>query len=281
VSREADAIVKHLASHFPARDLIVAAIKSDMTISELVRAAAIDQAHDFLFYWPPMLAGHHAAERHEWPKAVAAFERLIDLAPDDAEHWYWLAMASLAGDRLETYQRACDELLRRFTPEVSMSDLVLVLNACLAVPRGDQDIVHLGSPVEDFSRYVPGWRSLPWLYQLRMGATPREFRDLQHPPKYFDARDEFVQAIAWNKAGKVDLARKAYEAALRDMRLGVPRWDVKVLEQILQHEVEGLLGIESPSETNHLRDPLAAFGSNPALPPAEFARESLPSAAER
>jgi WD40 repeat protein/serine/threonine protein kinase len=281
--REAAALVGHLATRHSHVGPLVAAIAADKTISEDVRAAAIDQAEGFLFHWNPMIAGHRAADRQDWVAAIDAFQRVIDLAPDHIPHWSWLALASLAAGQQDTYQHACDELLRRSGADASPNELLCVVKLCLVSPRDPKDLSPIAPLVEAFTRHFPEAQFVPWLYQLRIGTIPHELVDSDTPPIYLPSQieDQFVRAMAWHHAGDAAKARSAYQAAIQAMR-GVPTilWETGISHATLRREVEGLLGIESPSETS--KSPRAASkldsasldGSYPGNP-----LKSLPDAA--
>ena len=88
-----------------------------------MRTAALQQADEFLLYWPHMIAGYRAGQRRDYAAAIDAFERATGLAPDNLTLWHWLATASLAAGRQDTYQRACDELVLRCGPNTSRGEL--------------------------------------------------------------------------------------------------------------------------------------------------------------
>jgi WD40 repeat protein len=245
--REAAALVRHLATRYSAREALAVGIKADETINEAVRAAALDQAEEFLFYWAPMLAGHRAAEHGDWEAAVDAFQRVVDLAPETAIHWYWLAMASLAGRQKETYQVACDELLGRFGPDRSVDDLLFVLKAWLVSSHDTNKLARLGPLVDTFAAQITACHGVPWLFKLRHGTIPRELLESIDPPAYPEAENWFAQAIACHAVGNRAKAVVAYRAGLRHLRLVSQNWywDNHVFVELLRQEVEVLLGIES------------------------------------
>jgi hypothetical protein len=107
---------------------------------------------------------------------------VANIAPDDASHWHWLAMASLAAGRQESYQRACDELLSRYGPGTRRIDLEVTLGTWLLAPHSDDDLVRLQPLMDAYVRHSPGERFLVWLYALRTATIPREFLDPALPP---------------------------------------------------------------------------------------------------
>jgi WD40 repeat protein len=175
--REAAALVNHLAARFSERKTLIAAIDADQTISEAVRADAIRQADELLFYWTPMLDGHRAAERQDWATASDAFGRATSLAANDVMHWHWLAMASLAAGQREKYQWACDELLRRFSASENANDIHWVLRTWLVRPHDDKRLARLRPVVDTYARHFADSRSFTWLYELRAGNIPFELMD--------------------------------------------------------------------------------------------------------
>jgi hypothetical protein len=249
--REAAALVRSLALRFSEREMLVTAVEADNTIRDAVRAAAIEQAGEFLFYWTPMVAGHRAAERGKWEAAVEAFNRVARIAPDDATHWHWLAMAGIGAGRQETYQRACDELLRRFGPQARRIDLETTLVTWLLTPHSEDDLVRIQPLMDAYTQHLAEERFLIWLYALRTGTIPREFLDPAHPPtSRFPPVDSLVQAMAWHKAGHPDHALAAYQSGLRLVRTLNPNWAGDVGWETLRREVEALLaaGPSTPAE---------------------------------
>ncbi len=282
--REAAALVKHLAGRISTREPLVAAIEADLTISAAVRAAAIDQAEQTLLYWPTMLAGHRAAERGDWATAADAFDRVTTLAPDDVMHWHWLAMASLAAGRHETYQRACDEMLRRFDANASGNELTWTLRTWLVSPH-DANEKELAS-LRAFVYSSPGnidWRTFPWLYRLRAGKALHDDLESAIPPATLGPQSEdwYVLAMIWLQKGDKAQALSAYQAGARSSRSRSSNWDGDLYTEILRREVERLLGDEPSAESSSPPRPTAHPATPSDSPSAEPPRESAPSAAPK
>ncbi len=277
-TREAAAFINHLSGRFSAREPLVAAIETDQTISDLVRAAAIGQAGEFLFQWTPMLAGHRAAERGNWDAAFDAFDRATRLAPGDSLHWHCLAMVSIATGRQEPYRRVCNEVLGRYRPDSRSHDLNLILSTWLLAAHSEQDLARLRPVIDAHARHFPRERLFAWLYQLRTGNIPREFLDPANPPAPRDPpEDWFVQAMAWHKAGHAAQALAAYRAGIRRVRATNPNWLGELYCEVLRREVEALLTVEPslesdqpPGATTSLASPSDSRSGNEAPYTAEL-----------
>ncbi len=282
-TREAAALVKHLAARTSTRESLVSAIEADKTINDAVRTAAIRQAREFLLYWEPMLAGHRAAQRGDWPAAIHAFDRVTTLAPDDVMHWHWLAMASLAAGRTESYQRACDELLRRFSANASYNDLDWTLRTWLVTPHDDKKLAQLGALVGANARDDPESPIRARLYELRTGKTPRDVLDSASPPASLGPEPLvwYVRAMVWLKLGNRAQAMSAYQAGTRRTRSRTYRWDSDVYEETLRREVEGLLAAEPATKSGPPARATATAASPSDVSRAGEPRDSVPSAAPK
>jgi WD40 repeat protein/serine/threonine protein kinase len=276
-TREAAALIIHLSNRFSVRESLVAAIEADKTISDRVRAAAIDQADQCLFYWMPMLAGHRAAERRNWDAAFDAFERATSLAPEDLLHWHWLAMVSIATGRQEPYRRVCNHVLARYRPDSRSHDVTLILSTWLLAAHSEQDLARLRPLIDAHARHFPRERFMIWLYQLRTGNTPREFLDPANPPAPSDLPEGlFVQAMAWHKAGHAAQALVAYQAGSRRVRATNPNWQGELYCEVLRREVEALLTAEPSSEIDQPPGAIATV----ALPSDSRSGNEAPTSAE-
>ncbi|MEX2168408.1 MAG: serine/threonine-protein kinase [Pirellulales bacterium] len=270
-TREAAALVNHLATLTSTRDSLVFAIEADKTINDHVRAAALRQAETILLHWPSMMAGHRAADRREWATAADAFERVTDLAPDDVMHWHWLAMASLAAGQHEAYQSACDELLRSVGDSPSNHDLFWTLRTWLVAPHDVKNLAKLSTLADAFARQFPEPRTFPWLYELRNGKTTRDILDSTPLRVTLSPQpgDWYVLAMIWFHRGDKAQAMSAYQAGARQARSGSFRWDVDLFHETLRREVGGLLGIEPTPEFEPATRATAAPASTSDLPSPE------------
>lgn len=285
-TREAAALVKHLAAHTSARESLVVAIEADQTIHDAVRTAAINQAEGFLFFWEPMLAGHRAAERRDWAAAIDAFDRVATLAPGDVMHWYWLAMASLAADRPDTYQRACDSLLRLCAADASDVELFWGLRTWLVASHSDKELAPLGPLVGAFRQDFPEPNPISWLYKLRGGKESRNAFDSTMVPISLGPQpdDWYVLAMAWLRLGDKAQTWSAYQTGVRQARSASAmnvKWDSKVYWETLRREVEDLLAAEASLEnappSRATTDPASPSDLSPVVEPAE----SVPSGAPK
>jgi WD40 repeat protein len=277
-TREAAALVKYLAARFNTRERLVEAIRNDRTINDEVRGAAIEQSESLLLYWPAMLSGHRAAERHDWSAASDAFDRVTTLAPTEVMHWHWLAMASIAGGRHETYQRACDELLRRFGTSTNIYDRFWTAKTWLVTPRRDQEITSLRKLVNSMPLHEA--RTFQWLYQFQTGKPVGNPQKNPTPPASLGPQpdDWYVLAMAWHRAGDVDKAASAYQAGLREARSGTTNWLNDCYRQALQREVEGLLSAASVTPSGAPPRVTAGEASSSHAPPAAESPTSAQSA---
>jgi hypothetical protein len=215
-------------------------IKADLTIDDAVRNAAIGQAHEVLLFWEPMLAGHNAAHGGDWAAAVDAFDRATKLA-----HWHWLAMASLAAGRHDTYQRSCDEMARRFDGRASGHDIYWIVRTWFAKPHDSQELNRLEPFLPAFVRQYCESRPNSRLYALRTDKSPGELPDFNNPLATVSllADDWYVLAVAWHESGDATRAESAYQQGMRQARSSSQHWDWcgKVFRDTLRLEVEGLL----------------------------------------
>jgi WD40 repeat protein len=240
--REAAALVGFLAPRLTSRHRLTEAIQTDLTINEEVRSAAHKQVKSFLTYWPVLLAGHRAAERREWPAATEAFEQVTNAAPNDVMHWHWLAMASFAGGRKATYERACDELLSRFGKSGSTYEKVWTAKTWLISPRHGEDTTALRELVDSLA--VDEARTFPWLYEVQTGKPVRDPKKNVTPPATLGplVDDWFVLAMAWHRAGDEFQARSAYQAGMQQARSGtINSWPIDCYNEALQRQVEAVL----------------------------------------
>jgi WD40 repeat protein len=277
-AREATALINQLATCFSTRDSLVAAIESDQTISANVRAAAIQQAGQYLFCWPPMLAGHRAAQRRDWPAAADAFDRVATLAPQDVMHWYWRAMANLAADRQEVYRRVCIEMLDRFGGSANDNDCEWITMAWLVSSHENKDLARLRPLVDTYERYSP---QLHYLYELRIGKAPSAFQGSSRPPATLGLQPEdwYILSMVWLKLGNEAQARAAYETGARQARSGIYHWDTEVFRETLQSEVERLLGDQPATRSETLeRATDAPASTSDARPAGESATPAQPAA---
>ena len=248
-TREAAALVRHLSARLGSPEATVAAIKADQTISEPVRTAAIRQTESLLYYWTPMLNGHRAAERGEWAEAIRAFERATTLAPNEPVLWHWLAMASIAANRHETYDRVCDELVRRVGPTASEGDLYWIIRTWLAMPHESIELASIQAVVDVYAQQYPELRKYPWLYTLRNGSMRHQ--EVLDPAISLAAEDWYIVTTARLKAGEKASALTAFQQgtnAARKHPKDVRLWYVDVFRETLRKEAEGLLAEVSPSE---------------------------------
>ncbi len=250
VEREAAAVVRALAVQYKRRESTLEAIRSLRTISEPVRDAALRQADQYLYHWDTLLEAHAAAERGDWPAAADAFERVVDLAPDDLMHWFWLAMASLGADRRDSYDRACEAMLSRLGDQTREVDVLHTLLAWLVVPRDRAQVNRLAPHDRRFwKEHRSQARVVHCMYQLRMSEVPDVDR-LNVLPYVYPGRqpeDAYVLALALVKKGDLPTAREAYSVGLRCERAVRRGWPMERFFTLLRSEVETALGITEPA----------------------------------
>lgn len=243
--REAAALVRHLATLDGERDPILAAIEGDPTIDDAVRRAAMLQASDRLLAWTSALAGHEAAERQDWATAVAKFKRTARLEPDDIMHWFWLAMASLAGGDQAGYRIACEAMI---DPDRFDSDRDEVFSwtykAWLAGPHAPEEMLRLLQIFDSrpWRTLAPvGTRELLQVHSAAEGpvsARPPTGID-PHPESYYPA------ALVYHLHGQLAEAARAYEAGLRLQRSNPASWEIKVFHDGIRQEVARVIGAET------------------------------------
>ena len=178
-------------------------------------------------------------------------------------HWYWLAIASLADDRQDTYQRACDELVSRFDATANRNDLIWIMRTWLVVPHDTQQLKPLQPLVDAFAIEFPRKETISWLYDLRTGITPGIVIGSTIPPVPVAQPEEwYFLALAWLKVGDKNKARTSYESGIRQSRSGLTRWDGAVYRETLRREVEVLINIAASPKS----DPPSRAATAPASP---------------
>jgi WD40 repeat protein len=242
--REAAALVRHLAQHGGKHGEIAHSIKGDQTITESVRAAALRQAKDCALYWPAMLQGHRAADRRDWVSAVDSFARVTALAPHDVMHWYWLAMASLAADQIETYELACKEISDRISRE-SRHDYRWAFRAWLVTVPNERQLALLAEHSHADRGRLTGEIHSHWLYALRTGEPHNawEIPDTLGP----QPEDWYVLSMIWLKVGDKAKAQAAYQSGIRQARAVSNHWDIGLFRDRLGREVEASLRAGPPA----------------------------------
>jgi WD40 repeat protein len=241
-TREAAALVRYRATRASTREQQLAAIKADDTINDEVRANAINQAKDILFYWAQMVAGHRAATSGDWLTASDAFGHATDIAPDDVMLWYWLALTSFAANRGEAYQQACNELLLRCGPTADPYILELTLGAWLIPPPNGRRVDRVIPVVIDSLQKRLSSNLFRWLFQLRSGTIPGDLIDPSRPLDGDDSAEVYlIQSMALQRAGYTAKALFAYQTAIRRARSRTPFWITDVWFESLRREVESKL----------------------------------------
>lgn len=211
-----------------------------------------------------MLAGHRAAERGDWPAAADAFERATALAPSEVMLRRWSAFASYAAGRKEAYTRACEEMLTRCGPSSTAAAVTETLETCLLLPTTNQIYERLKPLMAVAPKHIqPDEKLFAWLYDLRTGATPREFLSVPGPPLVLDPpAGALIQALAWHRAGNASQARAAYATAMSRRRVvSMNYWIGRLHFDVLQREVEALLAAEPAATTASPPGPSAAGDS--------------------
>lgn len=283
-TREAAALVKHLAARFPARESLVTQINFDTTISTAVRAAATAQADDFLLYWLPMCDGVRAAEHRDWHKAIAAFERATALAPQNCDLWRQLALASAVSGHVDAYERACRELSAFFNSNSKGEDLGIIVSTTLLLPPNGRDRTPIKPMVDQFAERAEMGRVYAALYDLRLGrktsaanlVDPRQFTRLPHSEEFF------IMSMVLARTGDMQQAIAYYEAGLHIARTNPPtNWIQEALNEIFQREAAGIIKDRSAADgsKSHAVSPGPASPSGP--PPANVPAETSPSLAPK
>jgi WD40 repeat protein len=260
VNREAAALIRQLANRFSTRESLIAAINSYPTISDVVRAAAIHQAEEYLFYWEPMMDGHRAAERGDWDEAVDAFERAIVLESNDVMLWHYLAMASVAAERLEAYQATCEELARRFDPTGTEGDWYWTIKTWLALSHEAPQLDLIQPVVDAYLRQFPESDELLWWCNLRKSKVLPPDAPVSDLPE-----DWYIVATIRLKTGDAVNGQLAYErgtSLARKLNKDVDLWYLDVFRETLRKEIEGLLATVSPFKSTDLLRPSVILPSS-------------------
>lgn len=260
-AREAAALIHHLADRASSRESLLDVLSAHPSISSSVRTAAVHQAKTFLIHVPALLAGHHAADRHDWPTAMAAFERAANLEPNDPLNWYWLAIASLAGARGDKYQQSSEQLVRYYSADSRRAGLHALLATWLIPPRERNQLKVLERALEGQDKNEFG--SYRYLFRLRMGENARELSGPSgiHAMLGVQPQDWYILALVWLKVGNSTKAKLAYQEGLIAARSRTQQWDAAVYNDILQREVEALLAAEPAATTTSPPGPSAASDS--------------------
>ena len=243
IEREATSIVDSLAARFHELDPTLAAIRSVQTIDESVRAAALRQAKQHLYYWDVLLAGHAAADRGDWPATVEAFERVLHQAPDEVLYWHWLAIANLAAGNRAGYDKACREMLKRIGPDSSEHELINCLLALLVVPREKSDSFGQEPLVTDlFKRYPSQDVTIRCLYEVRTGREHLLFSGKTQRPTTLGPSPGhwYILALIHLRTGDRASAEAAYRSGVQAKRAGIDYrwWPNRVFADELQKELE-------------------------------------------
>jgi WD40 repeat protein len=273
-AREAAALVRHIAERGGKPGDINLELKSDQTVSEPVRTAALEQAQDYPQFWPAMVEGHRAAERRDWAAAVGAFGRVTELAPNEMMHWYWLAMASLGAEQQETYERACKEMSKRVSRE-SRHDYIWAFRAWLASVPNEEQLTLLAEHRDAYEAGLTGNSTL-WLYLLRMWPA------LEDPPENWSIsgaigvqpEDWYILSMIWLRKGDKAKAHAAYQTGSSQARAREYRWDNVLFQERLGREAEALLSAEPDAYHSPPEGAITDATSRPDLPPAEPTGES-------
>jgi hypothetical protein len=250
--------------------MLQAALTTDPTISDAVRQAATAQAKDCLLHWLPMCEGNRAAQRGDWPHAIAAFERAAALAPQDISLWRLLALASAAGGHTHAYENACRELCSRFGHAAKDADLHNFVVATLLMPPNGRDLTPVRPLVETFAKRSELGQFYAVLYQLRSDGKnlAPEAVNLQRfkiPPR---PEECFILSLAWSQAGDKQRGTALYEAGVQMVRRGHPtNWLARAVSDPLQREAAAVLGIEPDGIGSDSRPASPVAAQDSAAPP--------------
>jgi hypothetical protein len=243
-TREAAAMLRFAAEKVADRKDLRSVIERDRSVSETVRRTALRQATDGLLCEAADLAGHRAARRQDWTTAIAMFDRAARIDPHDAMHWYWLAMASLAAGDQATYRRACDALIdSESIKRQSDAEFFRAKKALLLRPRTTEELARLKPRFDDLIQR--GSMPLHEILLLRMRSDETSLAVADMPADLgIQPEDQYVMALAWSRRGDAARAVEAYEAGMRQGRLGGFTWDCSVAREALRRETARLLGLD-------------------------------------
>jgi WD40 repeat protein/serine/threonine protein kinase/tetratricopeptide (TPR) repeat protein len=201
--------------------------------------------------------------RAQWREAAPALARAVELDPSDHFAWYCQAALCLELDNAEGYRRACREMLARFGRTDNPNVAERTAKTCLLIPDAVGDL----APVLELAgRAATGTEQhadYSWFLLCRGMADYRagRFADaidrldrcvaLGGKAPYRDVLAHLLLAMAHQKQGRADEARKALERARALIDQGLPKPDREGLGsdwhdwlhcRILQREAEALVG---------------------------------------
>jgi hypothetical protein len=159
-------------------------------------------------------------------------------------HWYWLAMASLAADQIETYELACKEISDRISRE-SRHDYRWAFRAWLVTVPNERQLALLAEHSHADRGRLTGEIHSHWLYALRTGEPHNawEIPDTLGP----QPEDWYVLSMIWLKVGDKAKAQAAYQSGIRQARAVSNHWDIGLFRDRLGREVEASLRAGPPA----------------------------------
>jgi tetratricopeptide (TPR) repeat protein len=162
---------------------------------------------------------------HDWPRAIADYKRAIELKPD--EHYLWfstLPLMAWSGD--ESYATLREAMLKRFgeTPDPSTAERTAKVCALGSVPpdvaRSILTLTERAIPGEAMLGFRSWFRAAHALSYYRNGKYTEAIEQAQLSRDtegttygYAGIMSRLIQALAQNKLGKPDEARKLLEDA--------------------------------------------------------------------
>lgn len=193
---------------------------------------------------------------NRWNDAVAAFQRLMDLHPNDPNRWYECAIAHLgAGDR-EKYRKTCRSMFDRFGNTQSPQIAERILYACLPVADALPDSARL-VPLAELAARSGKWnRRVLGAALCRAGSFKESISSFEEaaPAEHLRGWDFSFLAIVHHRAGNAEQAvgylkkaRRWVEQHLQADPFGEGKrwgWTERAETETLLHEANITLGVE-------------------------------------
>jgi tetratricopeptide (TPR) repeat protein len=201
--------------------------------------------------------GRSRVERTQWHEAAAEFAAAVELRPDDAYLWRFLAIAQVAAGDQQAYRQTCSAMLERFAQTDEPLAAANVILACVLTEGAVSDaakLLPLARTAEPFWHWGP-WARGAALY--RAGEYEKSIACFEAATRKFRPRawDWCFLAMAQHRLGQTDPARRSLSSAIHWIEAADRRtetdptetkpawgdWHEAVVYPLLLQEAEALL----------------------------------------
>jgi tetratricopeptide (TPR) repeat protein len=206
--------------------------------------------------------GDALAELGKWDRAVADFDKAVELIPNDIDLRWRQALALLASNQTKSYRSACKEILPRFRQTTNASIASFVAWTAVLAPDTVDDLdpylqLVKGAVASNPQNYVYAYTFGAALY--RGGKFREAARQLAEANKLHDkggtAYDCLFLAMAHHRLGRADEATTCLNKGVQriDHRLQAKSvsWVQRLEFQLLRREAEALIKrSEGPNDSD-------------------------------